>query len=130
MLAEGPEVLSRGATVPSHQKKEVQKEERCSKGWKRVYSTGSETRRRMCPHIREIQGTGHIIVATEIRKAATKVLTPWNARVWFDDLPQESIDSYDDLRKTFLENYLQHKKCIKDPVEIHNIKQRDGESTE
>ncbi|GJU05960.1 reverse transcriptase domain-containing protein [Tanacetum coccineum] len=51
-----------------------------------------------------------------------------NARVWFDDLPQESIDSYDDLRKAFLENYLQQKKCIKDPVEIHNIKQRDGES--
>ncbi|GKA55488.1 reverse transcriptase domain-containing protein [Tanacetum coccineum] len=53
-----------------------------------------------------------------------------NARVWFDDLPQESIDSYDDLRKAFLENYLQQKKYIKDPVEIHNIKQRDGESTE
>ncbi|GJW16610.1 reverse transcriptase domain-containing protein [Tanacetum coccineum] len=53
-----------------------------------------------------------------------------NARVWFDDLPAESIDSYDDLKKAFLENYLQHKKCIKDPIEIHNIKQRDGESTE
>nr|GEU61586.1 reverse transcriptase domain-containing protein [Tanacetum cinerariifolium] len=53
-----------------------------------------------------------------------------NARVWFDDLPKESIDSYDDLRKTFLENYLQQKKCIKDPIEIHNIKQRDGEYTE
>ncbi|GKC80814.1 reverse transcriptase domain-containing protein [Tanacetum coccineum] len=52
-----------------------------------------------------------------------------NARVWFDDLPQESIDSYDDLKKAFLENYLQQKKCIKDPVEIHNIKQRDGEYT-
>ncbi|GJU99082.1 reverse transcriptase domain-containing protein [Tanacetum coccineum] len=53
-----------------------------------------------------------------------------NARVWFDDLPQETIDSYDDLKKAFLENYLQQKKCIKDPVEIHNIKQRDGKSTE
>ncbi|GJY31825.1 reverse transcriptase domain-containing protein [Tanacetum coccineum] len=53
-----------------------------------------------------------------------------NAKVWFDDLTKESIDSYDDLRKAFLENYLQQKKCIKDPVEIHNIKQRDGESTE
>ncbi|GKA56967.1 reverse transcriptase domain-containing protein [Tanacetum coccineum] len=52
-----------------------------------------------------------------------------NARVWFDDLPKESIDSYDDLKKAFLENYLQKKKCIKDPVKIHNIKQRDGEST-
>nr|GEV64074.1 reverse transcriptase domain-containing protein [Tanacetum cinerariifolium] len=50
--------------------------------------------------------------------------------VWFDDLPKESIDSYDDLRKAFLENNLKQKKCIKDPVEIHNIKQRNGESTE
>ncbi|GJX86844.1 reverse transcriptase domain-containing protein [Tanacetum coccineum] len=53
-----------------------------------------------------------------------------NARVWFDDLPPELIDSYDDLKKAFLENYLQQKKCIKDPIEIHNIKQREGESTE
>ncbi|GJX60282.1 reverse transcriptase domain-containing protein [Tanacetum coccineum] len=52
-----------------------------------------------------------------------------NARVWFDDLPKEITDSYDDLKKAFLENYLQQKKCIKDPVEIHNIRQRDGEST-
>ncbi|GJS28429.1 reverse transcriptase domain-containing protein [Tanacetum coccineum] len=52
------------------------------------------------------------------------------ARVWFDDLPKESIDSYNDLKKAFLENYLQQKKCIKYPVKIHNIKHRDGESTE
>nr|GEU63018.1 retrotransposon protein, putative, Ty3-gypsy subclass [Tanacetum cinerariifolium] len=53
-----------------------------------------------------------------------------NARVWFDDLLLESIDSYDDLKKPFLENYLQQKKYIKDPIELHNIKKRDGESTE
>ncbi|GKD46464.1 reverse transcriptase domain-containing protein, partial [Tanacetum coccineum] len=53
-----------------------------------------------------------------------------NARVWFEDLPKETIDSYDDLKKAFLENYLQQKKCIKDPVEIHNIRQKDGESME
>ncbi|GKF65296.1 reverse transcriptase domain-containing protein, partial [Tanacetum coccineum] len=45
-----------------------------------------------------------------------------NMRVWFDDLLTESIDSYDDMKKAFLENYLQHKKCIKDPIELHNIK--------
>ncbi|GKD53601.1 reverse transcriptase domain-containing protein [Tanacetum coccineum] len=43
-----------------------------------------------------------------------------------DDLSQP----WGDLKKAFLENYLQQKKYIKDPVEIHNIKQRDGESTE
>nr|GEX95301.1 reverse transcriptase domain-containing protein [Tanacetum cinerariifolium] len=50
--------------------------------------------------------------------------------VWFDDLPLESIDSYDNLKKAFLANYLQQKKCLKNPVEIHHIKQREGESTE
>ncbi|GJU99175.1 reverse transcriptase domain-containing protein [Tanacetum coccineum] len=39
-------------------------------------------------------------------------------------------ERYNDLKKAFLENYLQQKKCIKDPIELHNIKQRDGESTE
>nr|GEZ95778.1 reverse transcriptase domain-containing protein [Tanacetum cinerariifolium] len=53
-----------------------------------------------------------------------------NTRVWFDDLLNESIDSYDDLKEAFLKNYLQQKKCMKDPVKIHNIKQRDGESIE
>ncbi|GJT02266.1 reverse transcriptase domain-containing protein [Tanacetum coccineum] len=52
-----------------------------------------------------------------------------SARVWFDDLPPKSIDNYDDLKKAFLANYLQQKKCINDPVEIHHIKQRGGEST-
>ncbi|GJS36829.1 reverse transcriptase domain-containing protein [Tanacetum coccineum] len=53
-----------------------------------------------------------------------------SARVWFDDLPPKSVVSYDDLKKEFLANFLQQKKCIKDPVEIHHIKQREGESTE
>ncbi|GKD74025.1 reverse transcriptase domain-containing protein [Tanacetum coccineum] len=52
------------------------------------------------------------------------------ARVWFDKLPSESIDNYEMLRKMFLGNYSQQKKYIKDPVEIHHIKQREGESTE
>ncbi|GJS96337.1 reverse transcriptase domain-containing protein [Tanacetum coccineum] len=51
-----------------------------------------------------------------------------SARVWFDYLPPESINSYDDLKMAFLENYLQQKKYIKYPIELHNIKQWDGES--
>ncbi|GJX53243.1 reverse transcriptase domain-containing protein [Tanacetum coccineum] len=53
-----------------------------------------------------------------------------SARVWFDKLPPESIDNYEMLRKAFLGNFSQQKKYIKDPVEIHHIKQREGESTE
>ncbi|GJY13601.1 reverse transcriptase domain-containing protein [Tanacetum coccineum] len=52
-----------------------------------------------------------------------------SARVWFDDLPPEFVDSYDDLKEAFLVNFLQQKKCITDPVEIHHIKQKEGEST-
>ncbi|GJW01868.1 reverse transcriptase domain-containing protein [Tanacetum coccineum] len=53
-----------------------------------------------------------------------------NARVWFDDLPPESIDSYNDLREAFLKKYLPTKNAIIDPIVLHNIKQRDGEFTE
>ncbi|GJQ88958.1 reverse transcriptase domain-containing protein [Tanacetum coccineum] len=52
------------------------------------------------------------------------------ARVWFDELPLESIDGYKDLKAAFLSYFMQQKKYVKDPVEIHNIKQRDGETLE
>ncbi|GKC58036.1 reverse transcriptase domain-containing protein [Tanacetum coccineum] len=51
-----------------------------------------------------------------------------SARVWFDELTPESIDGYKDLKEAFLVYFMQQKKYIKDPVEIHNIKQRDGEA--
>nr|GEV57801.1 reverse transcriptase domain-containing protein [Tanacetum cinerariifolium] len=52
------------------------------------------------------------------------------AIVWFDELPPESIDSYKDLKAAFLAYFMQQKKYVKDPVEIHNIKQKDGETIE
>ncbi|GJU59427.1 reverse transcriptase domain-containing protein [Tanacetum coccineum] len=45
-------------------------------------------------------------------------------------LPSESIDGYKDLKVAFLAYFMQQKKYVKDPVEIHNIKQRDGETLE
>ncbi|GKA77367.1 reverse transcriptase domain-containing protein, partial [Tanacetum coccineum] len=50
------------------------------------------------------------------------------AREWFDELPPKSIDGYKDLKATFLAYFMQQKKYVKDPVDIHNIKQRDGEA--
>nr|GEV10322.1 reverse transcriptase domain-containing protein [Tanacetum cinerariifolium] len=50
------------------------------------------------------------------------------ARVWFDELPPESIDGYKGLKAAFLAYFMQQKKYVKDPVEIHNIKQRDGKT--
>ncbi|GJU82867.1 reverse transcriptase domain-containing protein [Tanacetum coccineum] len=52
------------------------------------------------------------------------------ARVWFDELPPESIDRYKGLKAAFLAYFMQQKKYIKDLVEIRNIKQRDGETIE
>nr|GEX84695.1 reverse transcriptase domain-containing protein [Tanacetum cinerariifolium] len=54
----------------------------------------------------------------------------WAARVWFDELLLESIDGYKDMKAAFLSYFMQHKKYVKDPVEIHNIKQREGETLE
>ncbi|GKD57782.1 hypothetical protein Tco_1291169, partial [Tanacetum coccineum] len=44
MSAADPEALSQDVAAPSHLRKRVQKGKRCSKGWKKVYSIGSETR--------------------------------------------------------------------------------------
>ncbi|GKB31796.1 hypothetical protein Tco_0871197 [Tanacetum coccineum] len=200
---------------PESPKKKGPEKKQCSKGWKKVCSTGSETRGRVYPYTQTTQGIGYTIVAAETLKVATKTLVreqqsplprgviprehpqeeriddlsqPWvceetdpftprtryfdfpktrmpshiktydrredpedhlkifqsatkterwamltwchmfnstltgNARVWFDDLTKETIDSYDDLKKAILENYLQQKKCIKDPVKIYNIR--------
>nr|GEZ29828.1 reverse transcriptase domain-containing protein [Tanacetum cinerariifolium] len=68
-----PEALNQGAAISSHQRKKFRKEKRCSKGWRRVYYTGSETRQRLCPYTRTIQGVSHTIVAAEALKAVTKV---------------------------------------------------------
>ncbi|GKC51593.1 reverse transcriptase domain-containing protein [Tanacetum coccineum] len=95
-------------------------------------------------NVKTYDGSDDLEDHLKIFQAATKVerwaILTWchmfistltgSARVWFDDLPPKSIDSYDDLKKALLAKYLQQKKCIKDPVEIHHIKQREGESTE
>nr|GEX76475.1 reverse transcriptase domain-containing protein [Tanacetum cinerariifolium] len=106
-------------------------------------ATSISQKTRMPSHIKTYDGSEDTEDQLKIFQAATKTerwaMPTWshrfnstltgNARVWFDDLPPESIDNYDDLNKAFLENYLQQKKYIKDPIELHNIKQRDEEST-
>ncbi|GJZ86755.1 reverse transcriptase domain-containing protein [Tanacetum coccineum] len=43
---------------------------------------------------------------------------------------EQSIDGYKGLKAAFLAYFMQQKKHVKDPVEIHNIKQMDGETIE
>ncbi|GKD23603.1 reverse transcriptase domain-containing protein [Tanacetum coccineum] len=101
-------------------------------------------RTRMPSHVKTYDGSGdpedHIKLFQSAAKTERWAMPTWchmfnstltgNARVWFEKLPKESIDSYEDLNASFRENYHQQTKHIKDPVEIHHIKQRDGESTE
>nr|GEU98119.1 reverse transcriptase domain-containing protein [Tanacetum cinerariifolium] len=75
---------------------------------------------RMPSHIKTYDGSDdpedHLKIFQEAAKTERWAMPTWchmfnftfteNARVWFDDLPQKSIDSYDDLKKAFLENYL------------------------
>ncbi|GKC19209.1 reverse transcriptase domain-containing protein [Tanacetum coccineum] len=75
---------------------------------------------RMPSHIKTYDGSedleDHLKIFQTAAKTERWAMPTWchmfnstltgNARVWFDDLPPESIDSYDDLKKAFLENYL------------------------
>ncbi|GKD96181.1 reverse transcriptase domain-containing protein, partial [Tanacetum coccineum] len=101
-------------------------------------------RTRMPSHVKTYDGSGdpedHLKLFQAAAKTERWAMPTWchmfnstltgNARVWFDKLPRESIDNYEDLKAAFRENYLQQTKHINDSVEIHHIKQRDGESTE
>ncbi|GJR46184.1 reverse transcriptase domain-containing protein [Tanacetum coccineum] len=101
-------------------------------------------RTRIPSHVKTYDGSGdpkdHLKLFQAAEKTERWAMPTWchmfnstligNARVWFDKLLRESIDSFEDLRTAFRENYLQQTKHIKDPVEIHHIKQRGGESTE
>jgi hypothetical protein len=49
------------------------------------------------------------------------------ARLWFNSLPDGSIDTFEDFSKSFLANFMQQKRYTKNPVELHNIKQKDDE---
>ncbi|GJR84542.1 reverse transcriptase domain-containing protein [Tanacetum coccineum] len=76
---------------------------------------------RMPSHIKTYDGSedpeDHLKIFQAAAKTERWAMPTWchmfnstltgNARVWFDYLPPESIDSYDDLKKAFLENYLQ-----------------------
>nr|GEX88639.1 reverse transcriptase domain-containing protein [Tanacetum cinerariifolium] len=126
--------------VPEHHghQGKGRKKEACSKGW--------EVEGRVCSHAQTtttstlIQGTRKLSESEDSggrrwksrskKKKSSGEEDDSKFKSMVYDLTPESIDNYDDLKKTFLENYLQQKKYIKDPIELHNIKQRDGESTE
>ncbi|GJT48418.1 reverse transcriptase domain-containing protein, partial [Tanacetum coccineum] len=50
------------------------------------------------------------------------------ARAWFDKLPSESINGWDDLEEKFLNRFGMLKACDKDPTEITKIVRRANET--
>nr|GEX69575.1 reverse transcriptase domain-containing protein [Tanacetum cinerariifolium] len=110
----------------------------------RIRNFKSSRKTRMPNNVKTYDGTGdpedHVKVFQAAAQVERWVMPTWchmfnstligAARVWFDEFPPESIDGYKDLKAAFLAYFMQQKKYIKDPVEIHNIKQRDGETIE
>nr|GEV99869.1 reverse transcriptase domain-containing protein [Tanacetum cinerariifolium] len=108
----------------------------------RIRNFESSRKTRMPNNVKRYDGTGDPEDHVKVFQAAVQVemwaMPTWchmfnstlieAARVWFDELLPESIDGYKDLRAAFLAYFMQQKKYVKDPVEIHNIKQRDGET--
>nr|GEY27940.1 reverse transcriptase domain-containing protein [Tanacetum cinerariifolium] len=110
----------------------------------RIRNFKSSRKTRMPNNAKTYDGTGDPKDHVKIFQAAAQVerwaMLTWchmfnstligTARIWFDELPPESIDGYKDLKATFLAYFMQQKKYVKDPVEIHNIKKKDGETIE
>ncbi|GKE62827.1 reverse transcriptase domain-containing protein, partial [Tanacetum coccineum] len=110
----------------------------------RIRNFKSLRKTRMPNSVKTYDGTGDPEDHMKIFQAATQVerwaMPTWchmfnstligAARVWFDELPPESIDGYKDLKAAFLAYFMHQKKYVKDPMEIHNIKKRNGETIE
>ncbi|GJV23113.1 hypothetical protein Tco_1375808 [Tanacetum coccineum] len=95
--------------------------------------------------IAAVEGTGrrqtedledHLKTFTTAAKVERWVMPTWcymfnstllgSTRMRFDELPPESIDSFKDLRKKILAQYLQQKRYTRNPVELHHVKRRMG----
>nr|GEV15142.1 reverse transcriptase domain-containing protein [Tanacetum cinerariifolium] len=110
----------------------------------RIRNFKSSRKTRMPNNVKTYDGTGdpkdHVIFFQAAAHVGRWAMPTWchmfnstligAARVWFDELPPESIYSYKELKAAFLAYFMQQSKYVKDPVEIHNIKQMDGETIE
>nr|GEW96328.1 reverse transcriptase domain-containing protein [Tanacetum cinerariifolium] len=110
----------------------------------RICNFESLRRTRIPNNVKKYDGTGdpddHVKIFLEAAQVERREMPTWccmfnstllgAARVWFDELPPESVDSYKDLKAVFLAYFIQQKKYVKDPIEIHNIKQKDGKTIE
>ncbi|GKC66466.1 hypothetical protein Tco_1099064 [Tanacetum coccineum] len=102
----------------------------------RIRNFKSLRKTRMPNNVKTYDGTGdpedHLKIFQAVVQVERWAMPTWchmfnstligAAMVWFDELPPESIDGYKGLKAAFLAYFMQKKKYVKDPVEIHNIK--------
>nr|GFA04171.1 reverse transcriptase domain-containing protein [Tanacetum cinerariifolium] len=95
----------------------------------RIRNFKSSRKTRMPNNIKTYDGTGdpedHVKVFQAAAQVERWVMPTWchmfnltligAARVWFDELPPESIDGYKDMKAAFLSYFMQQKKYVKDP---------------
>ncbi|GKC23251.1 hypothetical protein Tco_1025401 [Tanacetum coccineum] len=107
------------------------------RGRRVVYSTGWEEKNKV--HLHVLTAATRVPTQREPRCNKRSIITGAHrpvepADIWRVKTAMEVTGNPNqrgiDLRAAFRENYLQQTKHIKDPVEIHHIKQKDGESTE
>nr|GEW66187.1 reverse transcriptase domain-containing protein [Tanacetum cinerariifolium] len=110
----------------------------------RIRNFKSSRKTQMPNNVKTYDGTGDLEDHVKIFHAASQVerwaMPTWchmfnstligTAKVWFDELSPESIYGYKDLKAAFLAYFMQQKKYVKNLVEIHNIKQKNGETIE
>ncbi|GKC87984.1 hypothetical protein Tco_1148633 [Tanacetum coccineum] len=103
----------------------------------RIRNFRSSRKTRMPNNVKTYDGTEDPEDHLKVFQAATQVehwaMPTWchmfnstligAARFWFDELPAESIDEYKDLKAAFLSYFIQQKKFVKDPAEIHLSKE-------
>ncbi|GJU64276.1 hypothetical protein Tco_1246111 [Tanacetum coccineum] len=101
-----------------------------SRSTPRIRNFKSSRKTRMPNNVKTYDGTGDPEDHLKIFQAAAQVerwaMPTWchmfnstligAARVWFDELPPESIDGYKGLKAAFLAYFMQQKKYVKDPV--------------
>nr|GEU92900.1 reverse transcriptase domain-containing protein [Tanacetum cinerariifolium] len=124
-----------------HMKRRRDNESPLSSVWK---SDSSDGRTRMPNNMETYDGTGDPEDYVKIFQVAVQV-ERWTmptrchmfystligaARVWFAEIHPERVNSYKDLKAALLAYSMKQKKYVKDPVETHNIKQKDGETIE
>ncbi|GKE25278.1 hypothetical protein Tco_1436790, partial [Tanacetum coccineum] len=95
----------------------------------RIRNFRSSRKTRMPNNVKTYDGTGdpedHLKVFQAVAQVEHWAMPTWchmfnstligAARVWFDELPAESIDGYKDLKAAFLSYFMQQKKYVKDP---------------